>query len=102
MIVTTTQGCASYRAHIDTVERRYDAGGAHLVAGGCRENPVPAILEYLPYRKRDGTYERDGLTIPISQFTATRAFASTFAGAANRLVYCSTSTPRRSKTMAWR
>ena len=28
------------------------------------ENPVPAILEYLPYRKRDGTYERDALTHP--------------------------------------
>lgn len=28
------------------------------------ENPVPAILEYLPYRKRDGTYERDSLTHP--------------------------------------
>jgi predicted RNA-binding Zn-ribbon protein involved in translation (DUF1610 family) len=25
-------------------------------------NPAPAILEYLPYRKRDGTYERDALT----------------------------------------
>ncbi len=25
---------------------------------------VPAILEYLPYRKRDGTYERDALTYP--------------------------------------
>ena len=23
------------------------------------QNPVPAILEYLPYRKRTGTYERD-------------------------------------------
>ena len=29
-----------------------------------RQNPVPAILEYLPYRKRDGTYERDALTHP--------------------------------------
>jgi len=28
------------------------------------QNPVPAILEYLPYRKRDGTYERDSLTYP--------------------------------------
>lgn len=28
------------------------------------QNPVPAILEYLPYRKRDGTYERDALTYP--------------------------------------
>lgn len=26
--------------------------------------PVPAILEYLPYRKRDGTVERDHLTHP--------------------------------------
>ena len=26
--------------------------------------PVPAILEYLPYRKRDGTYARDELTHP--------------------------------------
>jgi hypothetical protein len=28
------------------------------------KNPVPAILEYLPYRKRDGTSERDALTHP--------------------------------------
>ena len=28
------------------------------------KNPVPAILEYLPYRKRDGTIERDALTHP--------------------------------------
>ncbi|MEO9779858.1 MAG: CocE/NonD family hydrolase [Sedimentitalea sp.] len=27
-------------------------------------NPVPAILEYLPYRKRDGTCARDALTHP--------------------------------------
>ena len=25
---------------------------------------VPAIIELLPYRKRDGTYERDALTYP--------------------------------------
>lgn len=25
-------------------------------------DPVPAILEFLPYRKRDGTVERDALT----------------------------------------
>jgi predicted acyl esterase len=30
----------------------------------AERNPVPAILEYLPYRKRDGTYERDSLTHP--------------------------------------
>lgn len=30
----------------------------------AEQNPVPAILEYLPYRKRDGTYDRDSLTHP--------------------------------------
>ena len=30
----------------------------------ARERPVPAILEYLPYRRRDGTAERDALTHP--------------------------------------
>ena len=30
----------------------------------AEQRPVPAILEYLPYRKRDGTYERDALTHP--------------------------------------
>src|SRR5215475_8542432 len=30
----------------------------------AEQNPVPAILEYLPYRKRSGTYERDALTHP--------------------------------------
>jgi predicted acyl esterase len=46
------------------------------LADGCRlaariwlpedteRDPVPAILEYLPYRKRDGTVERDELTHP--------------------------------------
>lgn len=30
----------------------------------AEDHPVPAILEYLPYRKRDGTGERDALTHP--------------------------------------
>jgi len=30
----------------------------------AEQKPVPAILEYLPYRKRDGTAERDALTHP--------------------------------------
>lgn len=34
-----------------------------LPVGAARE-PVPAILEYLPYRKRDGTVARDELTHP--------------------------------------
>ena len=28
------------------------------------ENPVPVILEHIPYRKRDGTIERDEFTHP--------------------------------------
>lgn len=31
---------------------------------GAEAAPVPAILEYLPYRKRDGTTDRDALTHP--------------------------------------
>ena len=43
--------------------------GTMLAAGyGCRTMPnrtqFAAILEYLPYRKRDGTCERDALTHP--------------------------------------
>lgn len=30
----------------------------------ARENPVPAILEYLPYRRRDGTTQRDDVNHP--------------------------------------
>jgi putative CocE/NonD family hydrolase len=30
----------------------------------AQQNPVPAILEYIPYRKRDGTAVRDQLTHP--------------------------------------
>jgi predicted acyl esterase len=68
----------------------------------AEKNPVPAILEYLPYRKRDGTYERDALTHPYLAGHGYAGFASTFEGAANRLACCSTSTPSRNKTMAWR
>jgi hypothetical protein len=32
--------------------------------GDAEKNPVPAILEYLPYRKRDGTTGRDAYTHP--------------------------------------
>ena len=32
----------------------------------AEQNPVSAILEYLPYRKRDGTYERDALDSSLS------------------------------------
>ncbi len=36
------------------------------------DDPVPAILEYLPYRKRDGTAARDALTHP---YFAARGYA---------------------------
>ena len=36
------------------------------------DDPVPAILEYLPYRKRDGTCARDALTHP---YFAARGYA---------------------------
>jgi putative CocE/NonD family hydrolase len=67
-------------------ESKIDSSYAHAVreidnvwitlSDGCRlaarmwipkdaeRNPVPAILEYLPYRKRDGTAVRDQLTHP--------------------------------------
>jgi putative CocE/NonD family hydrolase len=43
--------------------------GCHLAArlwlpDDAEQNPVPAVLEYLPYRKRDGTVVRDHLTHP--------------------------------------
>ena len=56
-----------------------------ILSDGCRlsartwipenadEFPVPAILEYLPYRKRDGTVARDELTHP---YFAKRGYAS--------------------------
>ena len=45
--------------------RRLPARRARLAAGRTRRrDPVPAILEYLPYRKRDGTSQRDALTHP--------------------------------------
>ena len=56
-----------------------------LMLDGCRlsariwrpqnahDIPVPAILEFLPYRKRDGTTARDALTHP---YFAKRGFAS--------------------------
>ena len=46
----------------------------------AEQNPVPAILEYLPYRKRDGTYQRDALTHPYLAGHTGGRFASTFRG----------------------
>jgi uncharacterized protein len=49
-----------YRAHVRPLK-----DGTMLAARIWtmpNRNLVPAILGYLPYRKRDGTYERDALT----------------------------------------
>jgi hypothetical protein len=45
------------------------ADGTRLAAyiwlpDAAQSEPIPAILEYLPYRRRDGTAERDALTHP--------------------------------------
>ncbi|WP_424987810.1 CocE/NonD family hydrolase [Microbulbifer sp. S227A] len=60
--------------HLREIEELPDMG--ITLSDGCRlsarvwrpvdalRNPVPAILEYLPYRKRDGTCARDSLTHP--------------------------------------
>ena len=39
---------------------------------GARAEPVPAVLEYLPYRRRDGTLARDEITYP---WLAARGYA---------------------------
>ncbi|MGQ0484074.1 MAG: CocE/NonD family hydrolase [Hyphomicrobiales bacterium] len=38
--------------------------GRMWIPKDAEKNPVPAILEYIPYRKRDGTIVRDALTHP--------------------------------------
>ncbi len=52
--------------------------GARLAArlwlpADAEERPVPALLEYIPYRKRDGTRERDE---PIHHYFAGHGYAS--------------------------
>jgi len=52
--------------------------GVHLAARvwlpeGAQDRPVPAILEYIPYRLRDGTFNRDATTHP---FFAGHGYAS--------------------------
>ena len=62
--------------------------------------PVPAILEYLPYRKRDGTYERDALTHPYLAGHGYAGVRVDLRGSGRSTVCCSTSTPNRNRTMA--
>ncbi len=58
-----------FRVRVDDAVRIEMRDGTRLAARiwrpiGSETNPVPAILEYLPYRRRDGTAERDALTHP--------------------------------------
>ena len=57
----------------------------------AEKNPVPAILEYLPYRKRDGTATRDALTHPYFAGHGMPPCASTSAAPANPTASCWTS-----------
>ena len=63
---------------VETVENLWIplSGGARLAARLWRPRvpaPVPAVLEYIPYRKRDGTRGRDE---PMHGFFAAAGFAA--------------------------
>jgi predicted acyl esterase len=65
---------------IEEIENIWITGsdGVRLAArlwlpAGARQNPVPAILEFIPYRKRDFMRERDE---PMHRFYALNGFAS--------------------------
>ncbi len=61
---------------MDPAGRRHAPRGPALAAGACRAvepPPVPAILEYIPYRKRDGTRGRDE---PMHGFFAEQGYAA--------------------------
>ena len=69
MTITTDHGFSAQgegnREHLDSAVRR-NAGSPRACGFPRmpRQDPVPALLEYLPYRKRDGTHVRDALTHP--------------------------------------
>ena len=78
----TAQDRVMKQVNLLDIQEIPDAGIA--MPDGCRlsariwkpqnavQNPVPAILEFLPYRKRDGTTARDALTHP---YFAKRGYA---------------------------
>ena len=75
------------------------AVGAHLAPRGRRGDPVPAILEYIPYRKDDATALATTRAPPVFRRPRLRrASASTCAAAATPRASCATSTCRRSRT----
>ena len=62
------------------------------------DDPVPAILEYLPYRRRDGTVLRDRQMHAYFAGHGYAACASTCAAPAIPTACCTTNTCRRSRT----
>ena len=65
-------------------------------------NPVPAILEFLPYRKRDGTYERDALTHPYLAGHGYAGVRVDLRGTGESTGLLFDRYASRNKTMAWR
>ena len=66
---------------------------------GCEEKPVPAVFEYIPYRRRDITRTRDE---PIHRYFAGNGLASLrvdMRGSGIPTVSCATSTRSRNNWM---
>ena len=62
----------------------------------AKTEPVPAILEYLPYRKSDGTAARDhGMHLHFARAGYACAFGLIGVGAGTVKVYLTTSIPNR-------
>ncbi|MGX7877116.1 CocE/NonD family hydrolase [Mesorhizobium sp. ORM6] len=68
----------------------------------AEENPVPVLLEYIPYRKRDGTRFRDETIHPIWHPTGMPVCGPTFADRAIPKDYRRINVPNRSRTTGWR
>jgi uncharacterized protein len=66
--VTTTDRASSKVRHIETIWIPLSDGtrlaGRLWLPEDAERRPVPAILEYIPYRRRDGTRHGDDLTHP--------------------------------------
>ena len=66
------------------------------------ECPVPAILEYIPYRKRDGTKTRDEQMHPYWARYGYACVRVDMRGCVSRRAYCWMSICPRNWTMVWR
>jgi predicted acyl esterase len=68
----------------------------------AESRPVPAILEYLPYRKRDGTPERDQLMHPYFAAHGYAAVRVDIRGTGESDGLMLDEYLKRSRTIAWR